>query len=221
MLRRLLLTAAVSATAALSTVPSATAGTPSAGMPRVSPVPVVSPVPMASPPSVVSLLPVAPPAGPFEAVRGGSSPRYPGGSSSLFPGGPSALSDAAYGVALPALMPPPARPEDSVDRLTVTVHDVGGGADGTFEVECHPAGGSHPHAAEACDRLDQMTTWGKDTFAPVPPDTLCTMEYGGPATAHVTGTWAGRPVDARYDRSNGCEISRWNALVPLLPGARP
>ncbi|MEV8031294.1 SSI family serine proteinase inhibitor [Streptomyces sp. NPDC086182] len=187
MLRRLLLTAAVSATAALSTVSSATAGT-------VSDAPGVFPVPMASP------------AGP---------------PSPLFPAGPSSLSAAAYGVALPALMPPPARPEDSTDRLTVTVHDVGGGADGTFELECHPAGGGHPHAAEACDRLDRMTTWGKDTFAPVPPDTLCTMQYGGPATAHVTGTWAGRPVDARYDRSNGCEISRWNALVPLLPGARP
>jgi hypothetical protein len=164
---------------------------------------------------------VASPAGPSTAVLAGSSPQNVAGSSPYFPGGPAALSDAAYGVALPALMPPPARPEDSADRLTVTVHDVGGGADGTFELECHPAGGSHPHAAEACDRLDRMTTWGKDTFAPVPPDTLCTMEYGGPATAHVTGTWAGRPVDARYDRSNGCEMSRWNALVPLLPGARP
>ncbi|MET8134846.1 SSI family serine proteinase inhibitor [Streptomyces sp. NPDC006290] len=194
MLRRLLLTAAVSATAALSTVPSATAGTPS-DAPGVFPVPVASPA--------------------------GPAPALPAGPSSLFPAGASSLSAAAYGVALPALMPPPARPEDSADRLTVTVHDVGGGADGTFELACHPAGGSHPHAAEACDRLDRMTTWGKDTFAPVPPDTLCTMQYGGPATAHVTGTWAGRPVDARYDRSNGCEISRWNALEPLLPGARP
>jgi hypothetical protein len=46
---------------------------------------------------------------------------------------------------------------------------------------------------------------------------MCTMLYGGPATAHVTGTWAGRPVDARFDRADGCEIARWDALVPLLP----
>ncbi|MET9892491.1 SSI family serine proteinase inhibitor [Streptomyces sp. NPDC006465] len=189
MLRRLLLTAAVSATAALSAVPTAIAGTPSA-VPEASPLPEASPVPMAFP------VPTA------------------------FPAGPSSLSPAAYGVALPALMPPPARPDDSVDRLTVTVHGAGGGADGTFELACHPAGGSHPDAAEACDRLDRKTTWGKDPFAPVPPDILCTMQYGGPATAHVTGTWAGRPVDARYDRSDGCEISRWNAMVPLLPGSR-
>jgi len=194
MLRRLLLTAAVSATAALSSVPAATAaGTPS-GAPGVSLVPVVSP---------------SGPSGPSPAFTAGpSSPLSP-------------LSVAAYRAALPALMPPPARPDDSADRLTVTVHGAGDGADGTFELECHPAGGTHPHAAEACARLDRMTTWGKDTFAPVPPDSMCTMVYGGPATAHVTGTWAGRPVDARYDRSNGCEISRWNALEPVLPGARP
>lgn len=50
--------------------------------------------------------------------------------------------------------------------------------------------------------------------------TLCTMQYGGSATAHVTGTWAGRPVDARYDRGDGCEIARWDRLVPLLPDLR-
>jgi hypothetical protein len=181
MLRRLLLTAAVSATAALCAVPSAVAGTPAAA-PAGLPAPLLSPTPA---------------------------------------GASAGPSTAAYAAALRALMPPPARPDDSADRLTVTVHDAGGGADGTFELECHPAGGNHPAAAEACDRLDRMTTWGKDTFAPTPPDSLCTMQYGGPATARVTGTWAGRPVDARYDRSDGCEISRWNALVPLLPGTRP
>jgi hypothetical protein len=71
--------------------------------------------------------------------------------------------------------------------------------------------------------LDTHTQWGRDPFAPVPPDSTCTMVYGGPATAHVTGTWAGRPVDATYDRGNGCEIGRWDRMVPLLPkvGADP
>ncbi|MEV6190855.1 SSI family serine proteinase inhibitor [Streptomyces sp. NPDC051920] len=196
MLRRLLLTAAVSASAALSSASGAVAGTP-AEAPGISPVPAASP---------------SAPSGPSAASTGGPASLFPAGTPS------SRAVAAAYGVVLKALMPPPARPDDSSDRLTVTVAGVGGGADGTFELECHPAGGTHPHAAEACDRLDRMTTWGKDTFAPVPPDSMCTMVYGGPATAHVTGTWAGRPVDARYDRSNGCEISRWNALVPVLPG---
>jgi hypothetical protein len=46
------------------------------------------------------------------------------------------------------------------------------------------------------------------------------MQYGGPATAHITGRWAGRPVDAWYDRRDGCRIARWNQLVPLLPDVR-
>lgn len=62
-----------------------------------------------------------------------------------------------------------------------------------------------------------MTRWGRDPFAPVPQGANCTMIYGGPATAHVTGTWAGRPVNADFRRTNGCEISRWSSFEPLLP----
>ncbi len=58
---------------------------------------------------------------------------------------------------------------------------------------------------------------GEDAFAPQPRDAVCTMQYGGPATARITGTWAGRPVDATYDRTNGCAIARWDRMVPLLP----
>lgn len=172
MLHRLVLTAAATATAALSAVPAASAT----------------------------------PAGPVSAVPATASA--------------TGLATTAYGE--PVLrnltrMPPRASAEDSGDRLTVTVHDAGGGADGTYELLCHPGGGSHPHVSGACRQLDRSTTWGKDPFAPVRPGTMCTMLYGGPATAHVTGTWAGRPVDARFDRTDGCEIARWGALVPLLP----
>ncbi|MFF1447527.1 SSI family serine proteinase inhibitor [Streptomyces sp. NPDC058274] len=114
------------------------------------------------------------------------------------------------------LMPLPIPGGESGDHLVVTVSHAGQ-ADGKYELTCHPGGGSHPDAAAACDKLDSGTRWGKDPFAPVPQGSMCTMQYGGPATAHVTGTWAGRPVDARYDRGDGCEIGRWNALVPLLP----
>ncbi|MEV5337344.1 SSI family serine proteinase inhibitor [Streptomyces sp. NPDC052676] len=102
-------------------------------------------------------------------------------------------------------------------HLTVTVRGAGRGADGTFRVDCHPASGDHPDVAGACRALDRNTRWGQDAFAPVAEGTVCTMQYGGSATARVTGTWAGRPVDATFDRSNGCEIDRWNRLVPLLP----
>jgi hypothetical protein len=130
----------------------------------------------------------------------------------------SLVALTAAPAAAASVLPPPVRPEDRAgDHLTVVVEDTGSGRDGTYELFCHPDGGSHPDVSGACRVLDENTQWGKDTFAPVPPDSVCTMIYGGPATAHVTGTWAGRPVDARYDRSNGCEIGRWDRLTPFLP----
>ncbi|WP_191875095.1 SSI family serine proteinase inhibitor [Streptomyces filipinensis] len=128
------------------------------------------------------------------------------------------LAVSAVPAVAASAVPPPVRPEDRAgDHLTVVVRQAGSGRDGTYELSCHPAGGSHPDAAEACRVLDEHTRWGKDLFAPVAPGTTCTMLYGGPATARVTGTWAGRRVAAGYDRSNGCEIGRWDGLVPLLP----
>lgn len=151
----------------------------------------------------------------------------------LFLGAAASLAAAAAGTLAPvapdayaaeavsrASLPMPTPAAEPGDRLTVTVRDAGGGADGTFELRCHPQGGSHPDAREACGQLDRRTTWGKDPFAPVGSGTMCTMQYGGPATAYVTGTWAGRRVDARFDRGNGCEIARWDALVPVLPDLR-
>ncbi|MFF4040689.1 SSI family serine proteinase inhibitor [Streptomyces sp. NPDC001816] len=128
-----------------------------------------------------------------------------------------AAAAASTTPATPAL-PPPVRPEDrGGDHLTVVVEHAGAGRDGTYEVSCHPGAGNHPDVAGACRVLDSNTRWGRDTFAPVASGGSCTMLYGGPATAHVTGTWAGRPVDASYDRSDGCEIGRWDRMVPLLP----
>ncbi|MFF4950541.1 SSI family serine proteinase inhibitor [Streptomyces chattanoogensis] len=128
-----------------------------------------------------------------------------------------AADDLARGFPAPA----PARRAAS-DRLTVTVTGSGSSeANGTFRLRCHPAGGSHRDPARACAKLDKLTRWGRDTFAPVPKGSMCTMIYGDSATAHVTGTWAGRPVDARFQRTNGCEIARWNRFEPLLPHPAP
>ncbi|MFJ9633148.1 SSI family serine proteinase inhibitor [Streptomyces sp. NPDC101175] len=133
-------------------------------------------------------------------------------------GAPAAAPALASPATARTLAPPPVRDEDRSggDHLTVTVRHAGA-ADGTHELYCHPGGGTHPDVTGACAAVGRDTRWGKDPFAPVPPDSMCTMIYGGPATAHVTGTWAGRPVDTTFDRSNGCEISRWNRMVPLLP----
>ncbi|MFJ7996952.1 SSI family serine proteinase inhibitor [Streptomyces sp. NPDC096310] len=106
------------------------------------------------------------------------------------------------------------------DQLTVTVADSGvAGADGTRRLTCRPVGGTHLRARAACDRLAELATGSRDPFAPVGRDAMCTMQYGGPATARVTGTWQGRSVNASFDKKNGCEISRWRALEPVLPAS--
>ena len=49
------------------------------------------------------------------------------------------------------------------------------------------------------------------------PRRACTEIYGGPERARVTGTIAGRAVDRRFSRTNGCDISDWERAQPLIP----
>jgi hypothetical protein len=89
-------------------------------------------------------------------------------------------------------------------RLTITVWPQG-----------QEAGGTHPHPARACSRLAALA----DPFRPVPRDAVCTEIYGGPQEALVTGTYRGHRVNARFSRTNGCEIARWNRVAVLFPVA--
>jgi hypothetical protein len=80
-----------------------------------------------------------------------------------------------------------------------------------------PAGPAHRHRVKcpgerACRKLS------RERLAPVAPNVACTQIYGGPATARVRGTLDGKPVDARFDRTNGCEIARWERNATLLRG---
>ncbi|MFF5974914.1 SSI family serine proteinase inhibitor [Streptomyces sp. NPDC012769] len=114
---------------------------------------------------------------------------------------------------------PPLPLLSSPDTLTVSIERSGhSDANGTFELECGGTpGGTHPAADNACKRLDQLAKAGENPFAPVPEDRMCTQQHGGPATAHITGSWQGRTVDAHFSRANGCEIDRWENLRPVLP----
>ncbi|WP_236241959.1 SSI family serine proteinase inhibitor [Streptomyces sp. CC228A] len=141
----------------------------------------------------------------------------------------SAASLAALGAAAPAAgaaagpLPVPIPLLSRSDTLTITVERSGNpAADGTFRLECGPerATGTHPRAQRACARLEELSKGGRDPFAPLPEDRVCTQQYGGPATARVEGTWHGRPVDARFSRADGCEIARWENLRPVLPMTR-
>jgi hypothetical protein len=40
----------------------------------------------------------------------------------------------------------------------------------------------------------------------------CTLQYGGPEKAHVTGTVDGKDVDVTIDRADGCGITDYDAL---------
>lgn len=71
-----------------------------------------------------------------------------------------------------------------------------------------------PAAALAALKLS-----GEKIFFPASaPPQNCTQQYGGPEVATVTGTFEGRSVNAAFSRTDGCQISRWQALAPLFGG---
>jgi hypothetical protein len=88
----------------------------------------------------------------------------------------------------------------------------------TRTLRCSPPRGTLPRPVAACRRLARR---GAALFAPTPPDIACTQIYGGPQKARVVGVVGGKRVWATFTRTNGCEIARWNRLVPwLLPAGR-
>lgn len=99
--------------------------------------------------------------------------------------------------------------------LVVEVRLGPGAAPTRTRLTCDPPGGDHPDPAAACADLAREP----EPFAPLPPDVLCAEIYGGPETATVTGTYAGRPVALELSRTDGCRIAQWDRLGALLPRA--
>ena len=97
-------------------------------------------------------------------------------------------------------------------ELTITVRAGRGRGERIYSLVCDPAGGDHPDPEAACRLLSEL----KDPFAPVPDDAMCTEIYGGPQTATVTGTLRGEVVNARFSRTDGCQIARWDRHATLL-----
>jgi hypothetical protein len=60
-----------------------------------------------------------------------------------------------------------------------------------------------------------------DALGPVSPNTACTEIFGGADTASLEGTIEGEEVDADLTRANGCEIERFDQVVPLLQALHP
>jgi hypothetical protein len=99
-------------------------------------------------------------------------------------------------------------------NLEISVTPAGEGPTKLWTLRCTPPGGTLPHAEDACTRLARLD----DPFAPVPNDVACTAIYGGPQTAEVHGTFREKQVDTTFNRGDGCEIARWDAVRFLFPG---
>ena len=116
----------------------------------------------------------------------------------------------------PTTPPPPTSGGDLPAELTITLDETGSGVAREITLTCVPTGGDHPDPQAACATLADV---GVGAFAPPPKDQMCTEQWGGPQVALVFGTVDGTAVQARFSRTNGCEISRWDAFAPLLGSA--
>jgi hypothetical protein len=90
-----------------------------------------------------------------------------------------------------------------------------------YFLECTPDGIGEtttvPNPEAACEAVKSL---GAAFFNAQPdPNRMCTQQYGGPQTATVKGTVDGHRVYASFSATDGCEISRWNALESILGAA--
>lgn len=73
--------------------------------------------------------------------------------------------------------------------------------------------GTHPNRKAICALLAKK---GVKIFAPTPAGTACSMIYGGPEIARVTGTVGSTKVKATFNKTDGCQVARWQAALPLF-----
>ncbi len=100
-------------------------------------------------------------------------------------------------------------------HITVWPDGVGQPGKKVYTLNCAPVGGTLPKRAAACTKLVRV----ERPFAPTPKGMACTMIYGGPQEALVTGRFRGNLVRAHFSRKDGCELARWNRVRFLFPGA--
>jgi len=95
--------------------------------------------------------------------------------------------------------------DQQADSLVVEFRSDEGAAPVVRNIDCNDAG-----TAQVCAALTPAL------LQPVPKAQVCTMIYGGPQTATVTGWLRGSAVKAKFSRTNGCEIARWDQLAKAL-----
>lgn len=113
------------------------------------------------------------------------------------------LSGALLAVALPFAVTGVASASTETSYLTLTVAAPEGAAT-TVELECEPAGGTHPDAKAACEEL----VLAQGDFAALAAQqelTACTLEYQ-PVIVVADGAWRGEPVTWDSDFGNRCAL---------------
>ena len=101
-------------------------------------------------------------------------------------------------------------------RIVLWAQGKGVGKPRTWTLHCAPVGGTLPNARRACLRLGSLA----NPFAPVPANVACSLIYGGPQVALVTGSFRGHLVSTSFKRTDSCQTERWNRVAFLFPNAR-
>jgi hypothetical protein len=150
-----------------------------------------------------------------------ASPAAPtSASSSPAPSG-STAPDAESTVPAPSPGPatgPSAGPGEGNAELAITVKPSAGEPEVHYTLVCvsgvPDSESKHPNAEAGCAALKENAA----LLAPpaLRTDQACTEQYGGPQEATVTGVVDGVPVDDAFKRTNGCEISSWNAAQDII-----
>lgn len=110
-------------------------------------------------------------------------------------------------------------PAGEAIELTI-VHDDGSGRPTTGTLTCRGADRRAEGALDGRASPAELCAQARGNAALLTgePDRVraCTQVYGGPETAHVTGTIGGEQVDRRFSRTNGCEIADYTRAAGLL-----
>ena len=118
----------------------------------------------------------------------------------------------------PSAAPLTTGPGQGNAELAIMVKPSETGTPANFTLVCVdgvPAAESqHPDAAAAC--LAVKNNAAVLSPAPRPTDQACTMQYGGPQEAAVTGVVDGQQVETTFTLRDGCEIAAWNAAKDVL-----
>ncbi len=102
---------------------------------------------------------------------------------------------------------------NSATSLQITVWPQGTrGSSYATSLTCEPAGGSHPTPTKACTHLRTL----EDPFGPLRLDLPCRLVSYGPQVAVVRGSYRGKPVESRFDRSDSCDARRWDRVAILF-----